>query len=108
VAQVKDGARYEKLVGEAMESIKADRALAERAASERTALLAAQKPLDWESVKKMQGLSKQLLELVTPAHMSDRVEFVVEYFQAVDKAVSELNAKAKGNSEKASNVKPGE
>jgi hypothetical protein len=102
------GTLHEELVSKAMESIKAERALAERAISERAALLAKQKPLDREPVKKMQGLSKQLLELATPAHMKDGLEFVVEYFQAVGKAVSAVNAEAIENSEKATNVKPGE
>lgn len=107
VARGQYGTLYDALVVDAVESIKADRALAERAAVERTALLAKQKPLDREPVKKMQELSKQLLELARPAHLKDNVKFVVEYFQAVGKAVSELDAKAKENSEKAK-AKPGD
>lgn len=107
VARGRSGTLYDELVGEAVESIKADRALAERAAVERAALLAKQKPLDREPVKKMQELSKQLLELARPAHLKDTVKFVVEYFQAVGKAVGELDAKAKESSEKAK-AKPGE
>jgi hypothetical protein len=95
------GTLYDDLVNEAGESIETDRAVAERAVVERAALLAKQKPLDRESVKKMQELSKQLLELARPAHLKDSVKFLVEYFQAVGKAVSELNARAKESSEKA-------
>jgi hypothetical protein len=107
VASGQHGTLYAELVVDAVESISADRALAERAAVERTALLAKQKPLDREPVKKMQELSKQLLELARPAHLKDRVKFVVEYFQAVGKAVSELEAKAKESGEKAK-AKPGD
>ena len=88
------GSLYKDLVAEATKTIQTERTLAGMAAAERAALLEKQKAVDKEALKKLQELSKQLQELTKPAHLKEEVKFLIEYLEAVGKAVKDLDAKA--------------
>lgn len=109
MAEWKDGkpALHEALMTEAAERIKADRAIAQRAEAERTALAQAQKKLERDALDRLKDLSKQLSELARPAPFKDQVGFLVEYFQAVGKATSDLDAKAREAKKNAEKTQPG-
>jgi hypothetical protein len=86
---------HDALMAEGDERIKIDRAIAQRADTERKALSQDQKRIERDAVDRLKELAKQLHELATPAPFKDQVQFLVEYFQAVNKAVSDLDAKAR-------------
>jgi len=92
---------HETLMAEGAERIKTERAIAQRAETERTSLLQGQKKIERDALDKLKGLAKQLHELATPAPFNDQVKFLVEYFQAVGKAASDLDAKARDAKDKA-------
>jgi hypothetical protein len=100
------GPLYKELVAQAAEKIKTDRAVAEKAAVERAALLEKQKPLEKEPLKNLQEISKQLLELAEPTHLKGNAKFLFEYFQAVGKAVKDLDAKARSAKKDADKAEP--
>src|SRR5262249_34937216 len=100
------GPLYKQLVDEAAANIKTERALAERNAVERTALQGKLLPLEKDPLAKLQELSKQLLELAEPAHLKGDAKFLVEYFQAVGKAIKDLDAKARSAKNDADKAEP--
>ncbi len=105
VKEGKHGTLYQGLVAEAAENLKTERTLAGTAAAERAALLQQQQPLDKEPLKKLQDLSKQLLELAAPAHLKAQAKFLFDYVKAVGKAVSDLDKKARDAKTKADDAK---
>jgi hypothetical protein len=88
--------------------IATDRAIAQRAETERRALTQAQKKLEYDVLDRLKELAKQLHELATPAPFTEDLKFYVEYFQAVNKAISDLDAKARETKDKADKAQSGQ
>jgi hypothetical protein len=88
------------------ERIRTDRAIAQRAETERKTLTQGQQKLERDALGRLKELAKGLHELAEPAPFTADLKFYVEYFQAVNKATSDLDAKARETKDKADTTQP--